>query len=101
MILFVPLSSLKLFTSGDLAGMSEEELVARLKADHPALVEGAKIAIEGDLVRIEFPEVPAIQASEALRLLEKGIQRSQKGEFQKAVGIFERVLELDPGNAAA
>jgi tetratricopeptide (TPR) repeat protein len=101
MILFVPLSSLKLFTSGDLAGMSEEELVARLKADHPALVEGAKIAIEGDLVRIEFPEVPAIQASEALRLLEKGIQRSQKGEFLKAVGIFERVLELDPGNAAA
>ena len=101
MILFVPLSSLKLFTAGDLAGLSEPELVARLKLDHPALVAGAAITIEDGMVRIEFPEIEPAKSSEALRLLEKGIQRSQKGEFQKAFGIFERVLELDPSNAAA
>jgi tetratricopeptide (TPR) repeat protein len=101
MILFVPLSSLNLFTSGDLAKMSGEALVARLKVDHPALVAGASIAIEDGIVRIEFPDVAPAQSSEAMRLLDKGIQRSQKGEFQKAVGIFERVLELDPSNAAA
>lgn len=101
MIFFIPLTSLKLFSSADLDGLDNEEIIARLRSEHPLLTSGARIDISDGMVSIEFQEVPPAQSSKAQRLLEKGIQRSNKGEFQKAVGIFEHVLELDPANAAA
>ncbi len=101
MIFQIPLDSLKLFSSAELDGLADAEIVARIRADHPDLLADARIVIADRMVTIEFPEPAAQARSEALRLLEKGLQRSRQGEFQKAAGIFERILELDPSCASA
>jgi Flp pilus assembly protein TadD len=101
MIFLIPLRDLKLFSAGGLEGLSEAELAARLRAEHPRLLAEARIGIEGGMVSIEFPEPPAPARSEAARLLEKGAQRCRQGEYRKAVGILERVVALDPACSAA
>ena len=101
MIFHIPLRDLKLFSAGGLEGLSEAELVARLRAEHPRLLAGAQIEIAGGMVTIRFPEPPAQGKAEAARLLEKGIQRCRQGEYRKAAGILERVLDLDPSSTPA
>ena len=44
---------------------------------------------------------PCLETTDELRLLEKGVKRCQQGDYQKAIGILERVLELDPANVSA
>ncbi|MBK6631371.1 MAG: tetratricopeptide repeat protein [Betaproteobacteria bacterium] len=101
MIFHIPLRDLKLFSAGGLEGLTEAELVARLRAEHPRLLADAQIEIAGGMVTIRFPEPPAQGKAEAARLLEKGIQRCRQGEYRKAAGILERVLELDPSSTPA
>lgn len=101
MIFHIPLRDLKLFSAGGLEGLPEAELVARLRAEHPRLLAGAQIEIAGGMVTIRFPEPPAQGKAEAARLLEKGIQRCRQGEYRKAAGILERVLDLDPSSTPA
>ncbi|MCZ2115166.1 MAG: tetratricopeptide repeat protein [Anaerolineae bacterium] len=101
MIFHIPLRDLKLFSAGGLEGLPEAELVARLRAEHPRLLADAQIEIAGGMVTIRFPEPPAQGKAEAARLLEKGIQRCRQGEYRKAAGILERVLDLDPSSTPA
>jgi Flp pilus assembly protein TadD len=101
MIFLIPLRDLKLFTAADLDNLSETEIVAAIRAEHPTLFTGARISVADDVVAIEFPEPAPTSRSEAARLLEKGVQRCQQGEYQKAAGILERVLELDSANVPA
>lgn len=101
MIFLIPLRDLKLFASADFENLSEPELIARIRADHPALLSDARISIADGMATIEFPEPAPPARAEAARLLEKGVQRCRQGEYQKAVGILQRVLELDPSCVSA
>src|SRR5690242_4872514 len=54
------------------------------------------VALEGDDVIISFPEESPIAQAEAARLAERAGKRAAEGDYQKAVGILKRVLELQP-----
>ena len=101
MIFLIPLRDLKLFTSSDLDQLTEADIVATLRAEHPTLFTAARVSVTDGMVSIEFTEPAAQVRSEAARLLEKGSQRCRQGEYQKAVGILERVIELDPSSVPA
>jgi tetratricopeptide (TPR) repeat protein len=54
------------------------------------------ITFEGDEVIISFPEEPDPKKEEAGRLATKAAKRAAEGNYEKAIGIFKRVLELQP-----
>ena len=54
------------------------------------------ITIEGDEVVLQFPEESDVAQNEAARLAEKAAKRAAEGNYSKAIGIFKRVLELQP-----
>jgi pentatricopeptide repeat protein len=54
------------------------------------------VTVEGDEAVISFPEEsPAVQA-EVTRLAERAAKRAAEGNYKKAIGILQRVLELQP-----
>lgn len=101
MIFFIPLADLKLFHATDLSALTEREIVERVRADEPGVFEGAQLSIREGVLVIEFPPVAESAHAEAMRLFEKGVQRCRQGDYRKAVGILDRVLELDPSIVAA
>jgi Flp pilus assembly protein TadD len=101
MIFQIPLRDLKLFASSDFDNLSEGEIVTRIRAEHPWMLSDAELSVSNGVVTIAFPDTNPSALSEAMRLLEKGVKRCQQGDYQKAVGILERVLELDPANVSA
>ena len=54
------------------------------------------VTIEGDEVVLQFPEESDVAQNEAARLAEKAAKRAAEGNYSKAIGIFKRVLELQP-----
>jgi tetratricopeptide (TPR) repeat protein len=54
------------------------------------------VTIDGDEVVLQFPEESDVAQNEAARLAEKGAKRAAEGNYSKAIGIFKRVLELQP-----
>src|SRR5438876_714013 len=54
------------------------------------------VTIEGDEVVLQFPEESDVAQSEAARLAEKAAKRAAEDNYAKAIGIFKRVLELQP-----
>jgi len=58
---------------------------------HPLIV-----TIEGEEVVLQFPEESNAAQTEAARLAQKGAKRAAEGDYEKAIGIFKRVLELQP-----
>lgn len=54
------------------------------------------VAVEGDEAVISYPEEsPGVQA-EVTRLAERAAKRAAEGNYKKAIGILQRVLELQP-----
>jgi Flp pilus assembly protein TadD len=101
MIFFIPLSDLMLFHVADLASLSEQEIVERIRSDQPELFADATLTVNEGVLRVEFQPVADAVRAEAGRLLEKGVLRCRQGEYRKAIGILERVIELDPSVVAA
>jgi tetratricopeptide (TPR) repeat protein len=54
------------------------------------------VTLDGDEVVISYPEEPETKRAEAARLVERAVKRSRQGDYRKAIGIYKRVLELDP-----
>jgi len=101
MIFFIPLSDLKLFHAADLSSLSEREIVERIRSDQPELFADATLTVNQGVLMVEFQPVADAARAEAARLLEKGVLRCRQGEYRKAIGILERVIELDPSVVAA
>ena len=59
------------------------------------------VQVESNEVIIQFPEVSVAAQTEAQRLAEKAGKRAAEGNYQKAIGILKRVLELQPSLHAA
>jgi tetratricopeptide (TPR) repeat protein len=59
------------------------------------------VVLEGDEVVISFPEEADAKKEEATRLAEKAVKRANEGNYQKAIDIYKRVLELQPSFHAA
>ncbi len=54
------------------------------------------VTLEGDDVIISFPEEPDAKKEEAARLADRAVKRASEGNYEKAIGIYKRVLELQP-----
>jgi len=54
------------------------------------------VLVEGDNVSISFPEESTAAQTEAIRLAKRASQRAGEGNYEKAINIFKRVLELMP-----
>jgi Tfp pilus assembly protein PilF len=54
------------------------------------------VRIEGDDVTVSFPDESEAAQAEAARLAERAAKRAAEGDYAKAIGIFKRVLELQP-----
>ena len=98
MIFFVSLKDLSSIEGRDLASGSETEVITRLREVYNFLPRQTDISVKDGIVRIDIPEQVIANKLEAARLQEKASQRAKQGEYQKAAGIFSRVLELDPTN---
>ena len=79
-----------------LSGLEGPALVRELRVFLGDVARGADIQVDGTLVTVSHPEPTRHEADEANRLYEKAGHRAHRGEFDKAVGIYRRVLELDP-----
>ena len=54
------------------------------------------VTLEDDEVVISFPEEPDSKIEEARRLADRAVKRASEGNYEKAIGIYKRVLELQP-----
>jgi tetratricopeptide (TPR) repeat protein len=59
------------------------------------------VHVEGDEIVIQHPEESYAARAEAARLAERASKRAEQGDYQKAIGILKRVLELQPSFHAA
>jgi len=79
-----------------LDGLQGDALVRELRTFLGEVARGADVRVDGTMVTVTHADPTNHEAAEANRLYEKATQRANRGEFQKAVGIYQRVLELDP-----
>src|SRR5947208_10226456 len=54
------------------------------------------VALEDGDVVISFPEEPDAKKEEATRLADRAVKRASEGNYKKAIGIYKRVLDLQP-----
>src|SRR5438876_3978922 len=54
------------------------------------------VTLEDDEVVISFPEEPDSKKEEAARLADRAVKRASEGNYEKAIGIYKRILELQP-----
>src|SRR6266496_1093309 len=54
------------------------------------------VMLEGDEVVISYPEEADAKKDEAARLADRAVKRANEGNYEKAIGIYKRVLELQP-----
>lgn len=60
------------------------------------LPQPVSVLVEGDEVVIQFLEESAAAQTEAARLAERAGKRAAEGNYEKAIGILKRALELQP-----
>jgi tetratricopeptide (TPR) repeat protein len=59
------------------------------------------VMLEGDEVVISYPEEADAKREDAERLAARAVKRASEGNYEKAIGIYKRVLELQPSFHAA
>src|SRR5437667_7331294 len=59
------------------------------------------VMLEGDEVVISYPGEADIKRDEAAGLAARAVKRASQGNYEKAIGIYKRVLELQPSFHAA
>jgi tetratricopeptide (TPR) repeat protein len=60
------------------------------------LPQPVMVTVEGDEVVIQYPEEATAAQAEAARLAERAGKRAAEGNYEKAIGILKRALELQP-----
>ena len=59
------------------------------------------VTVEKDEVVISYPEEADAKREEATRLATRAVKRASEGQYEKAIGIYKRILELQPSFHAA
>src|SRR5438094_3527987 len=59
------------------------------------------VTVENDEVVISYPDEPDAKREEAAKLAARAVKRASEGNYEKAIGIYRRVLELQPSFHAA
>jgi tetratricopeptide (TPR) repeat protein len=85
----------------DPAEYTEQDVIARIKKLYGVIAEVMNIAIDGEMVHIEFRDATPAKHKEAMEKLHKGVEDAKKGQFAKAVNLFKEVLTVIPENLDA
>jgi Tfp pilus assembly protein PilF len=80
---------------------TDKDVLDRIRKLYGVIAEVMDIAIDGEMVHIEFRDATPEKHSEAMRNLHKGIEEAQKGQFMKALNLFKKVLAVIPENLDA
>jgi Tfp pilus assembly protein PilF len=72
------------------------EVTAYVLKHYAFLPKPIVVTIDGDEIVISFPEEPDSKKEEARRLADRAVKRASEGNYEKAIGIYKRVLELQP-----
>lgn len=80
----------------DLAALPAGDALARLRPAYDFLGASATVTLADGVVAVSVPDVPAGPAKEAQAWSDEGLRLAQRGEYKKAVRLFERVLERLP-----
>src|SRR5947207_12204929 len=59
------------------------------------------VTLEGDEVVISYPGEDDTKRAEAVRLAARAVKRASEGQYDKAIAIYKRALELQPSFHAA
>ncbi len=81
--------------SGD-EGKDLAAITAYVLKHYAFLPKPIAVTIEGDEVVISFPAEPDEKKEEARRLADRAVKRASEGNYEKAIGIYKRILELQP-----
>ena len=76
------------------------EVEALVRREFAFVGRPLKIVLEGDFVTVSFEENPAA-VMEAERLTERAAKKAREGQYEKAISLWERVLELQPSRHIA
>jgi tetratricopeptide (TPR) repeat protein len=101
MLFAVRLTDLSAIEGLDLTRWSHAEIIERLRRVFDFLPKETIIEVADGIATINIPDSATSDKSEADRLHSKATQRAKQGDYRKAVGIWERVIELDPANIEA
>ena len=101
MLFAVRLVDLSAIEGVDLTRAPNVEIGEKLRQAFDFLPKETKIEVADGIVTIDIPDSAIQDKSEADRLHVRAIQRAKQGDYRKAVGIWERVIELDPANVEA
>ncbi|MEO8352009.1 MAG: tetratricopeptide repeat protein [Chthoniobacteraceae bacterium] len=100
--LVVRLSDLEFLSPHDLSGgLSTAEIIDVIRKQFDYLPGELQVDLNDGVATIQFEEASTNDQTEARRLFEKAGKRAKNGEFRKAKGIYERVIELDPAMTVA
>ncbi len=77
------------------------DLETMVREQFSFLPQPIEVRFEGWRGMITYPEESATARAEAKRLQEKAAKRAAQGNYDKAMGILKRVLELEPSNYKA
>src|SRR5437867_7969522 len=80
-----------------LTTLPAEEAISLIKKSYGFLSAAVQVQIQGDMALISFDDLRSEEIEEATRLCERAGKRAAEGNYRKAVDIYKRVLELDPG----
>ena len=101
MIILVSLRDLTTPDGHDLTSGTEAEIAARLREIYNFLPKEARSPSRMVSSGSRFPTRSLPTRSRQSACNERATERANKGEYQKAVGIWTRVIELDPTNVEA
>jgi tetratricopeptide (TPR) repeat protein len=79
----------------------ETAILAIAREQFAFLPQPVDVSCEGSTVVVSFAEESPSAQAEAKRLAERAAKRAAEGNYDKAIGIFKRVLELQPSLTSA
>ena len=88
-------------TSVDLTSLPDDQAIALIRKTFGFLSSSLQIAINGDVATVTLPPANAERAEEALRLYQRGVKQADKGEYLRAIKMFQQVLSALPEHVDA
>ena len=85
----------------DLSALPAAEAVERIKDLYGFLRSAVEVTIEHGVATITIADEQTQQTSQALRTLEQAIRQAQRGNYERAVSLFQDVLQVLPEHTAA
>ena len=101
--LAIPLKDIALSSEGSagLASLPEAEAVARIRQAYAFLSPDLQVAIQEGSAYLTLPDQPAHRVAEAHKTYDRAVRAAQRGEYARAIPLFDQVLQVLPADVPA